>query len=329
MRSVLSLVAVLGLAVGAFADVVPTHVGPVFSGPQGDTHTVPPPQPVNPGEIICDQLNIGDTQSYDTGNGDAWSGQCIFGFVYDLQCADDCNFEGDCCLSDCTADYASFGCGGPCDMYVGVFADAGGCVPNNAADSDGFVSVTVGSFNETLFFLVGVRITAHCDGSGICGNAGNNFIVLQPHDQNTCGSDWYYIIRDINGSINGCGAAIRDGGRDAGGYGFTDWRNAGAVGFGDGDCSQQISVKCGPQPNRCVYQVTAVKIKKNICGNPSCSDCPYSLGDIVCSKDTCDTRDQCAGKLKGVSACPNGGICTVIANLVDCTQCPRGAKRCK
>jgi hypothetical protein len=83
----------------------------------------------------------------------------------------------------------------------------------------------------------------------------------------------------------------------------------------------------GPPIPKCIYQVRTVKIKRDLCGNPSCTDCPYSVGDIICTHD-CATENDCEGSLRGTSACPSGSICKVTAPLVACDFCPRGSKRC-
>jgi len=330
MRTLLCTIAILGLCVGAYAGDISPATAPVVNGGGyigGDTNTLPPPRPVNPGEEICNSLDITDTQAYNYGNGNAWGGVAIFGFNYDLQCAQNCEFFADCCLSDCTVDSVTFGSHNAGDsLYLAVYDDADGdCIPSNTASGDGTVPTSgFATFSDTIFGLSGTRATGSGDGFDICAPSGNNFVLIQPVTKDNSG-DWCYVVRDD--AFRGCDSVLRDGGRDTGGYGFTTWRTAGSFGY-PGANAQAVSVKCGPPVPKCIYQVRTVKIKNDICGKPSCVDCPYAPGDIICTHD-CATTDDCAGSLRGTSACPRGGVCKVTASLVACDACPRGAKRCR
>lgn len=323
MRTLLSAVVALGLCCGVYADNVPTHVTPVNTG--GISIIDVPNPPLNPGDEIYNTLDITNNQQYDTGNGDAWSGQAVFGFIYDLQAADDVEFESDCCLGDTTRDYVGFSNTAPANgSYSALHADTG-CLPDNAElGSANNVPSTTASFQDTLFFLVGKRITAHGDGS-ICGSAGVNYVVQQYSDQSSSG-DWAYSLADLN-QVIGCDRALRDGGKATGGYGFTTWRSGGNSGFGSGTHAMAVSVKCGPPVPRCVYRVKKAKNLADPCGKV-CDQCPYARGNLICTNE-CRSDEDCASKLKGYSACPNGAACLVKGTLVGCIEPPRDCRRCR
>jgi hypothetical protein len=110
-------------------------------------------------------------------------------------------------------------------------------------------------------------------------------------------------------------------------FGFPCAVNASAI-FGADSCVaiEVLGKPAGPPVDKCIYQVNSVKIKKDLCGNPSCTDCPYTLGDIIC---THDCPPGCENALSGTSACPSGSICKVKAGSMGCGPCPRGSKRCR
>ncbi len=83
----------------------------------------------------------------------------------------------------------------------------------------------------------------------------------------------------------------------------------------------------GPPTPRCIYQVSKVKNKANLCGTV-CDTCPYVRGDLICTNECRDSND-CASRLRGFNACPNGAACKVSADLVGCDIPPRDCKRCR
>lgn len=303
----------------------PAQIGPAQGGKVLQKINIPTEQ-LNPGDEIYNRLDITDNQAYVNGNGDAWSGLGAFGAIYDLQCVDDVTFESDCCLGDMIRDYVGFlGNAAPANgSFVAIYADNGNCAPNEASESeaDGQATSSV-TFSDTLFGLIGYRNTVNGDGS-VCAPAGNVFIEIQPHDESSRG-DWYYTLRD--GTQVNCDIHMRDGGRGNGGYGTTTWVSSGNIGFGVGTIAQAISVKCGPPTPRCIYQVSKVKNKANLCGKV-CDTCPYVRGDLVCTTECRSTAD-CASRLRGFNACPNGAACKVSADLVGCDAPPRNCKRCR
>jgi hypothetical protein len=320
--------------VGAYAgDVSPTFA-PVMNNGQigGGTHTIAPPIPVNPGDEIYNGFDITDTQSYSYGNGDTVGGESIFGSTNDLECAQQATFDGDCCLSDCGNDFVTFGLTTASDgLYIAVYNDGDGdCIPDNTASGEAYVGISsFANFSDSLFGLIGVRAIGTGDGLDVCGAAGSNFVLIQLNTSPSFGGssgDWGYNVRSAT-QRGPCDSVLRDGTRGVGGYGFTTWRTAGSFGY-PGANAQLVTVKCGPPVPKCIYQVNSVKIKKDLCGKPSCSDCPYAVGDVICTHD-CATGNDCERSLKGTSACPKGGVCKVNAGFVACDICPRGSKRCK
>ena len=329
-------VLVIGVTGGLQERAAPDSYSPATLGPSvmigsGPVDVLRPP--AISGEEICNSLDITDTQAYNYGNGNCWGGESIFGITYDLQCAQSCEFFADCCVSDCTVDSLTFGSHNASDaLYLGVFEDGDGdCIPDNAATGEAVVPTTAfANFSDTIFGLIGTRATGSGDGFDICAPAGNNFVLIQPVTSPSAGGssgDWCYVVRDD--AIRGCDSVLRDGPNNSGGggYGTSTWITAGSF-CCPGANAQAVSVKCGPPVPKCIYQVRTVKIKNDICGKPSCVDCPYAPGDIICTHD-CATTDDCAGSLRGTSACPRGGVCKVTASLVACDACPRGAKRCR
>jgi hypothetical protein len=323
MRTLLSVVAALALVVNVYADRSPTHVTPV-SGGIGGQIDVPPPQ-LNPGDEIYNTLHYTDTQNYQAGNGDAWSGQAVFGSISDLQLADDVEFSEDCCLDTLVRDFVTFFGNTPANgAYVAIY-DGTGCNASNTAtaDQDEAPSSAV-TFPDTVFGLVGVRLTTTSDGS-VCAPAGTQFVEQQPKDL-TAGGDWYYVIRNIN-EVVGCDTVLRDGGRANPGYGWTTWRTGAQSGFGAGTAAMAVSVKCGPPTPRCIYQVTKVKARNNLCGG-ACTDCPYERGDLICTSE-CRSNSDCRNNLKGFNACSNGSACVVKAGLLGCDLPPGDCQRCR
>lgn len=92
-----------------------------------------------------------------------------------------------------------------------------------------------------------IYVTAQTSIGGL--KAGDDYlVVLQPH-----GLNWGYIARDANGAH---GTFLRDYSSFGyqGGYGTTDWVEAGAYGYGSGDAS--MLVVATPEQSSLVYLAT-------------------------------------------------------------------------
>jgi len=326
MRTLLSVVAALALAVSVYAENTPAKVTAVSGGIGGDGFVTPPIQ-INPGDEIYNTLYFTDNQDYQAGNGNAWSGAAIWGQTYDLQLVDDVRFEEDCCLDMVIGDGLGFVGNGFTTSYIALYADTGNCHPAESAFCEGDDQATSSAtFSDSIFGLIGYRHSVQTDGS-CCATSGNWFVLLEPKDTSS-GGDWNYTIRNLNNVI-GCDTHIRDGGRGAGGYGITTWMSTGDYGYGPGTASMAVTVKCGPPKPRCIYQVNKVKNLTNLCGNATCADCPYTRGDIVCTTECPNGNDDCRTSLKGTNACSGGTACKIKAGLLGCDIPPRNCKRCR
>lgn len=193
------------------------------------------------GTVIYDTLYFADNAQYDTGNGNAWSGQGIFGAVYDLQLADDFRTTSDSVLSRVTADFVTFFGASPAgglqvDVYRHTNAGPGALV---ASQTVGVAAAS--SFTDPYFGLIGVRLTGnvniHLDPNT------PYYIMIQPVDLSSSG-DWYYQVRDLH-TLQGGDSYGRDGGRGNGGYGYANWTSMSTMGFGAGDTGMQIMATPG------------------------------------------------------------------------------------
>lgn len=193
--------------------------------------------------VIYSTLSFADNQTYDSGNGNAYSGIAIFGSVQDLQLCDDFSTTSDNVLTHVTADFVTFLGGTPAGgLQVDVFQDLGG-VPSEAPVASQTVPVTsASSWTDTLFGLAGRRLGADVN-IPLAANT-SYYIMIQPVDLTNNG-DWYYQIRDLN-SFNGGDAYGRDGGRGGAGYGTLTWRSMNSLGFGVGDTGMEIQAVPAP-----------------------------------------------------------------------------------
>lgn len=192
--------------------------------------------------VIYDTLNIADNQLYDVGNGNAYSGTGLFGFIYDLQLSDDFATTSDSTLTRVTADYVTFFGQSPANgLQVDVWTRTAGCAPGTLVASQTVPVSAASSWTDTLFGLLGVRLTGDVN-IPLSANT-DYFIMIQPIDLSASG-DWYYQIRD-NQSFNGCDSYGRDGGRGNPGYGTTQWTSMANLGFGAGDAGMRIEAEGG------------------------------------------------------------------------------------
>jgi hypothetical protein len=188
------------------------------------------------GNVIYSTLSFANGQTYDSGNGNAYSGQGLFGFIYDLQLADDFKTTSDNVICQVTGDYVNFFGGTPANgLQVDVWTDVGGAPGTLVASQTAAVS-SAQSWTDTLFGLAGRRLTADVN-IPLAANT-SYYIMIQPVDL-TSNGDWYYQIRDLNSAIGGDSFG-KDGGRGAPGYGTTQWTSMATFGFGRGDAGMEV-----------------------------------------------------------------------------------------
>lgn len=322
MRTLLSVVAALALAVGVSADQTPkATLGPAGHQGTGETGSITPPQPVNPGDPLYDHLDIVDNQTYNDGFACLMGGENVFGQLYDVQVATIVDSPADCELSDCTWDDLTYY--GATSPIANVEVFAGGCVPSNSAFSGATgIPCSHSTFSDTVFGLLGIRHTAACDGFAIGIGAGLNGVLLQKREPD----DWGFTAMQY--TTYGCDTVERDGPGGVGVYGFTSWTPSTGWYGQPSASSALITAKCGPPKPRCIYQVNKVKNLATLCG-VVCDSCPYVRGDLVCTNECPNGGADCRTRLKGFNACGNGGVCKVIADLVGCDLPPRNCKRCR
>lgn len=214
-----------------------------------------------PADVVYDTLKYVDTQNYGAGNGNAISGRAIFGTVFDLGLADDFELDGDYTMTSAVEDSVTFFGATPADgVLVEFFDDLGGFPAESPSAcylaTGGEVSNT--GFSDTIFGLLGVRLAADVSGGGIVLGAGTHWASIVPVDDSS-GGDWYYAVRNTS-EVLGADSHGRDGGGDhgtdcsagyggySGGYGTSDWTSFGAIGFGAGTVSRQLSGDLGGTP---------------------------------------------------------------------------------
>lgn len=203
--------------------------GEDFGGGQRDT-------------VIYSTLSFADGKTYDAGNGNAYSGAGLFGFIYDLQLADDFKTTGDNVLTHVTGDYLCFFGGTPANgLQVDVWTDTG-AGPGSLVASQTVAVDQASSWSDPIFGLAGRRLGGTVN-IPLSANT-DYYIMIQPVDL-TSGGDWYYQIRDLNSFIGGDSYG-RDGGRGAGGYGTTVWTSMASFGFGVGDTGMEIRAVPAP-----------------------------------------------------------------------------------
>jgi hypothetical protein len=191
--------------------------------------------------VIHDTLHFADNQTYDQGNGNAYSGQGAFGAIYDLQLSDDFSTTSDSTLTRVTGDYVCFFGQAPANgLQVDVWTNSG-CAPGTLVASQTVPVSAASSWTDTIFGLAGVRLTGDVN-IPLTANT-SYFIMIQPIDLSSSG-DWYYQIRD-NNSFNGCDSYGRDGGRGNAGYGTFNWTSMANLGFGAGDAGMRVEAEGG------------------------------------------------------------------------------------
>lgn len=225
LRAGAALATILSSAALA-APPTPMRVGPAVGagGPTGAT--LPPAGPGS--TVVCDQMSMVKDGTFTDANGNAIAGLGVFGLTYDLQLADDCVHTATLEITQvCQASVTFFGLP-PTDLWVQVYADAGGTPANTATFEETATDVTVTPFVDTVFGL---------DGEVICADLAPGFVVpagtwwwnIQPVSL-AANADWYYQVRRTNVTPAGgdtfgrSGAAEHGsafGGPYPGGYGGT------------------------------------------------------------------------------------------------------------
>lgn len=194
------------------------------------------------GNVIYSTLNFVDTQNYNAGNGNAYSGIGVFGGLNDLMLCDDFKTTADNVLTQVTGDYVTFFGGTPANgLQVDVLQDLGGA-PGAVIASQTVAVSAASSYTDTIFGLAGRRLTGDVN-IPLAANT-SYYIMIQPVDLSS-GGDWYYQIRNTGSAIGG-DAYGRDGGRGAGGYGTTKWTSMSALGFGRGDSGMEVRAVPAP-----------------------------------------------------------------------------------
>jgi hypothetical protein len=192
--------------------------------------------------VIYSTLSFVDNQTYDAGNGNAYSGMAVFGQILDLQLADDFATTSDNVITQVTGDYVTFFGGTPANgLQVDVWTHTANGPGSLVASQTAAVSAA-GSYFDTIFGLAGRRLTANVN-IPLAANT-NYYIMIQPVDLSASG-DWYYQIRDLNSAIGGDSYG-RDGGRGGTGYGTFNWTSMTNLGFGRGDTGMEVRAVPAP-----------------------------------------------------------------------------------
>jgi hypothetical protein len=191
--------------------------------------------------VIYSTLSFADNQSYDAGNGNAYSGLGAFGAIYDLMLADDFTTTSDNVITQVTADFLTFFGGTPAGgLQVDVWTDTGAGPGSLVASQTSAVSAA-SSWND-FFGYAGRRYSANVN-IALAANT-DYYIMIQPVDL-TSGGDWYYQIRD-NQSFIGGDSYGKDGGRGNQGYGTFTWTSMNSFGYGTGDTGMEIRAVPAP-----------------------------------------------------------------------------------
>lgn len=186
--------------------------------------------------VLYDKLG----QAYDGGNG-AWDGGSgAFGSNYGLQVGQRVANPGNLNITRVVGEWLTFGGASPTSALIQVFALSGnvvGALLDSVTDS----SLTVTTFTDTVFGLVGKKVDTGLDLNLMAANGGGDVLVtMQPQS-----SDWGYIAVMSGSAPN---TFIRDYSSFGygGGYGTTDWTEKGAFGFGSGDANMRVEAV--PEP---------------------------------------------------------------------------------
>ena len=214
-------------------------------------------------DVLFDNLYITDNQLYVTGNGATIGGYASLGANSDLQMVDDFVVPGGApyVLTSMTADYLGF-IGGCENVLVEIFDGTGG-TPGETPLAFGIFTPGVVGFTDTIFGLVGQRMTADLSGAGFVLNPGTYFIGMQPITAEGWGNgDWYYQVANADNNPIGATRFMRDAGVDPdvnhdgslgfgpyqGGYGFSNFTPASGVGYTDGDGVFKLEGMVVPAP---------------------------------------------------------------------------------
>lgn len=290
-----------------------------------DVFSPPPELPPSRGDDIYNTLYITDQQQYINGSGDSWAGRGALGELYDLQMVDDVFLEGDCALSSVVRDFVSFFGAVPANgAYVALYDTTSESLPEEQAyvEADG-VRTEITYFSDTLFGMVGVRLTA-TPASPMLAPSGRWFIETQPHDETESG-DYYYAVRD--GNCIQMEPFFRDGGRAKGAYGTETWVSIYVYGYGCASLAMAVRGECGPRRLVCVYEVTSIELRSSVCGD-RCDRCPLRARQLVCANECPGGEGGCARRMRAFSVCGNGSGCLVRLKWVACDVPPFHCRSC-
>jgi hypothetical protein len=314
MRTLVCTLAILGLAVSAYASDTPSLVANPSGIKAPVTGIAPPVQPIDPEDPLCGRL---DPDGQNGLAAERWPSLGLEAWVlvnceineptslqgFNWYAIDDSQaiFQG---VSDFAVWNASDVEGG-CADDSNTVASGRDLPADQTATGESYFGRPAFLYHVTLPDAVTLEPGKYYFAARIVGEGGQSFILTVPCDGQKPG--WF------QSAFFGFPCAVPN-----------------STVFGVDYCAaiQPLGKPAGPPIPKCIYQVRSVKIKNDICGNPSCTDCPYALGDIICTHD-CSTGDDCARSLRGTSACPDGGLCKVTAELLGCDFCPRGSKRCR
>jgi len=312
MRTLLCTIALLGFAVGAYASDKPVMMANP-SGIQAPAPGIlPPPQEIDPEDVLCGDLNYDRVnglaaQRYIDGQLASWVlVNCEFDAEFEIQGfnwdAID-NTDGDWAGRDDFAIWDAVTVEQGCADDTNTIAAGSDLANERVSLNEVIFGRNAWAYHLTLPDPVTIQPGKYYFGVRAVVNGGQSFILTVP-----CNGRKQVYFQSIQ-------------------FGFP-CAVPGINAFGAEYCAavEVLGKPAGPPVDKCVYQVNSVKIKKDLCGNPSCTDCPYALGDMIC---THDCPPGCENSLNGTSACPSGSICKVKAGSIGCGPCPPGSKRCR
>jgi hypothetical protein len=174
------------------------------------------------------------TQSYTTGNGDWDGGVTELGSNAGLQVGQRVTAQPNGVVITHVAGRFLMFTNQPNNggALVQVFNLSGNTVGSMVGQQAGAASM-VSAGPDNVFGLQLIDVSMNVNIAGL--TAGNDYLVVIQGR----GSNWGYIARNANGAQN---TFLRDNSSFGygGGYGHTDWREAGADGFGSGDANMLV-----------------------------------------------------------------------------------------
>lgn len=200
--------------------------------------------------MLCDQMGMVASGSYDAAQGNGLSGMMIWGDVLDLQVVDDCTLGATYSITEVCGGFLTFTGAAPATgLWVQVYDGAG--APSSTALYDHVVlppNITATPFNDAVFGLVGVVLCGSMLPGDLAVDPGVRWFDVQPVDT-TSNGDWYYLVRDLQ-SLSGTDSFGKDGavehgtafgGPHTGGFGTSTFMSMGSLGYGAGDSAFLLS----------------------------------------------------------------------------------------